>query len=48
MAKNAVKTVNYFNTFNHRPAKVGMSNDYGLLYRLMDRYLVVIVSSDPW
>ena len=26
------KTANYFNTFNHRLAKFGMSNDYGLIF----------------
>ena len=40
------KKANNFNILNHRPAKVGMDNDYGLLYRIMCRILVVIIFVD--
>ena len=37
---------NNFNILNHRPAKFGMGNDYGLLYRITYRILVVIIFGD--
>ena len=40
------KTTNNFNILNHRQAEFGMGNDYGLLYRITYRILVMIIIGD--
>ena len=37
------KMTNNFNILNHWPAKFGTGNEYGLLYRITHRILVVII-----
>ena len=46
LQKMPFKTANNFSIFNHRPPKFGMGNDYGLLYRITYRLLVVIIFGD--
>ena len=36
------KTANKSNILKYRPAKFGMGNDYGLLYKVMYRLVIIV------